>query len=72
MTFSFFLKVTESALKTAELVQKKYEEYQNFYAKEMERLNTKMKELVDENFAKQQESERTVKNVSLIEEIIAL
>ncbi|EJD76702.1 CBR-TAG-241 protein [Loa loa] len=57
------VKVTESALKTAEMVQKKYAEYQNFYAKEVERLNMKMKELVNENLAKQHESEKTIKNL---------
>lgn len=46
------------------MVQKKYAEYQNFYAKEVERLNMKMKELLNENLTKQQESERTIKNVS--------
>uniref|UniRef100_A0A158Q899 Protein SOGA2 n=1 Tax=Elaeophora elaphi TaxID=1147741 RepID=A0A158Q899_9BILA len=55
--------LTESALKTAEIVQKKYAEYQNFYAKEVERLNTKMKEVLNENLAKHQESERTIKNL---------
>ncbi|VDK66363.1 unnamed protein product [Onchocerca ochengi] len=56
-------KITESALKTAEMVQKKYAEYQNFHAKEVERLNAKIKELLDENLGKQQESERTIKNL---------
>lgn len=48
------------------MVQKKYAEYQNFHAKEVERLNAKIKELLDENLGKQQESERTIKNVSQI------
>ncbi|CAG9533794.1 unnamed protein product [Cercopithifilaria johnstoni] len=55
--------VTESALKSAEIVQKKYAEYQNFYTKEVERLNRKMKELANENLSKQQESEKTVENL---------
>ncbi|KAM3729149.1 Microtubule cross-linking factor [Dirofilaria immitis] len=56
-------KITESALKTAEMVQKKYAEYQTFYSKEVERLNTKMKELLNDNLVKQQESDRTIKNL---------
>ncbi|VDN94872.1 unnamed protein product [Brugia pahangi] len=57
------IKITESALKSAEMVQKKYAEYQNFYAKEMERLNAKMNEILNENILKQQESERITKNL---------
>ncbi|KAL3989857.1 hypothetical protein ACH3XW_29310 [Acanthocheilonema viteae] len=54
---------TESALKTAEIAQKKYAEYQDFYAKEVEKLNSKLKGLLNENLVKQQESERTLKNL---------
>ncbi|VDM13362.1 unnamed protein product [Wuchereria bancrofti] len=45
------------------MVQKKYAEYRNFYAKEMERLNAKMNEILNENIIKQQESERITKNL---------
>uniref|UniRef100_A0A915PR63 Kinesin motor domain-containing protein n=1 Tax=Setaria digitata TaxID=48799 RepID=A0A915PR63_9BILA len=57
------IKITETALKTAEMVQKKYAEYQSFYAEEVEKLNMKMKDLLNENLVKQQESERTIKNL---------
>lgn len=60
----FILQITESALKAAETVQKKYAEYQKFYTKEVERLNAKIKEITNESLAKQRESERTIKDVS--------
>uniref|UniRef100_A0A0N5CSS8 FIP-RBD domain-containing protein n=1 Tax=Thelazia callipaeda TaxID=103827 RepID=A0A0N5CSS8_THECL len=57
------LQITESALKAAETVQKKYAEYEKFYAKEVERLNRKIKDLSNDILSKRQESEKTIKDL---------
>uniref|UniRef100_A0A915B9I7 Uncharacterized protein n=1 Tax=Parascaris univalens TaxID=6257 RepID=A0A915B9I7_PARUN len=54
---------TESALKAAETVQKQYAEYQKFYMKEVERLNSRIKELTSESLTKQHESQRATKEL---------
>ncbi|MFH4976288.1 hypothetical protein AB6A40_002997 [Gnathostoma spinigerum] len=55
--------IAEGALKAAEDVQKKYAEYQKYYTAEVDRLNTRLRQLTNEAMLKQQDNQRTIKEL---------
>jgi len=60
-------KITENALSAAENVQRKYAEYQKFYTKEVQRLNSRMKEMGSKELRFRERAKELTERIRILE-----